>query len=281
MGRNFTLPTIKTLFAEARSCGFPDCDAPLVFRDRGAVTAVADIAHIRSESPTGPRHESEFRGDLNGHENLILLCGTHHRAVDRHETLYSIDELLEWKRAQVEQAGPGTKISDDDARAYARLSEAERLALAQLARVIQRLADRASRASADAMRVAQAFSDAHQRAYEQMGPMFTVDDDGNRHRVQSDAFHLPPIEQQRWQGKLDEAIKAHAVGIQSARDEVSEESAVLRMQSPGLRPWLDDVGSAADALAGSVAPGTTAQAKTAADVAVSRLWSAATGEGID
>lgn len=279
MGRNFTLPTIKTLFAEARDCGFPHCPTPLVFKDRGAVTVVADIAHIRSESPTGPRHDPEFQGDLNGHENLILLCGTHHRAVDRQEALYSVSELLEWKRAQVEQAGSGTTISDADARTYARLSEAERAALAQLARVIQRLADRVERASAEAMRVVHAYRDEHQRGYERMGLVELVDDAGNSRRLTSSEFTLPPAEQQRWQARLDEAVEAYADMIQAARDEVSEESAVLRMQSPGLRSWIDDVGKAADTLVESVLVLDTAEARAAADAAISRLWGAATGEG--
>jgi hypothetical protein len=46
--------TIKTLFGEASSCAYPGCDERLIFRARGAVTVVAEIAHIRSEKRDGP-----------------------------------------------------------------------------------------------------------------------------------------------------------------------------------------------------------------------------------
>ena len=54
MGRNYTNPTIKTLFGEASTCAYPGCNEPLIFRDRGKATAIAEIAHIRSETPAGP-----------------------------------------------------------------------------------------------------------------------------------------------------------------------------------------------------------------------------------
>jgi hypothetical protein len=68
MGRNYTLPAIKTLFGEASRCAYPGCSEPLIFRDRGRATAIAEIAHIRSESPNGPRHDPDYDGDINGPE---------------------------------------------------------------------------------------------------------------------------------------------------------------------------------------------------------------------
>jgi hypothetical protein len=91
--RSYSLTTIKTLFGEASTCAHPECDEPLIFTERGRNTAVAEIAHIRSETPGGPRHDSGYAGEVNGSDNLLLLCGKHHRAVDRHESLYSVAEL--------------------------------------------------------------------------------------------------------------------------------------------------------------------------------------------
>ena len=76
MPRSYTIPTIKALFGQARACAYPGCGAPLVFEDRGVTTTVAEIAHIRSASPGGPRHDPSYNGDLDGPENLLLLCGT-------------------------------------------------------------------------------------------------------------------------------------------------------------------------------------------------------------
>jgi len=74
----------------------------LIFPDREKSTVVAEIAHIRSESPDGPRHDPNYNEDVNGPSNLLLLCGKHHRPVDRHEELYEIEELEAWKTAQQE-----------------------------------------------------------------------------------------------------------------------------------------------------------------------------------
>lgn len=43
---------------------------------------VGDECHIVARHPAGPRGRSDFGGDLDGYENLILLCRTHHKMVD-------------------------------------------------------------------------------------------------------------------------------------------------------------------------------------------------------
>jgi hypothetical protein len=95
--RAYSQLTIKTLFGQASSCAHPGCSAPLIFTERGVSTVIAEIAHIRSESVEGPRHDATWVGDINGSENLLLLCGTHHKPVDWHESIYSVDELERWK----------------------------------------------------------------------------------------------------------------------------------------------------------------------------------------
>jgi len=42
--------------------------------------------------------------------------------IDRHDALYSVDELLRWKADQVTGAGNGTHISDAEARRFAGLT---------------------------------------------------------------------------------------------------------------------------------------------------------------
>ncbi len=52
-------------------------------------TATAEIAHIQLESPDGPRYDAEYTDDVGGPDNLLLLCGKHHKPVDRHESSYT------------------------------------------------------------------------------------------------------------------------------------------------------------------------------------------------
>jgi len=107
-------PTIKLLFAEATHCAHPNCREPLVFEDagRGVRTIAVQIAHIRSAKIDGPRYDRNYPADkVNEEENLLLLCGKHHAAVDQNASTYTTMELEEWKAAQVKQAG-GTVVDD-------------------------------------------------------------------------------------------------------------------------------------------------------------------------
>ncbi|MFC9250001.1 HNH endonuclease signature motif containing protein [Amycolatopsis thailandensis] len=102
MARSYTHQTIKLLFARARYCAYPGCKEQLVLEHRARLTVVAEIAHIRSEKPDGPRYDPAYPALLiNEEENLLLLCGKHHKPVDDHESVYPTDELLDWKRSQV------------------------------------------------------------------------------------------------------------------------------------------------------------------------------------
>ncbi|GHD79320.1 HNH endonuclease signature motif containing protein [Streptomyces goshikiensis] len=106
MGRSYSEKTIKLLFGSASRCAYPECLEPLVFKDRGRLTVVAQVAHIRSEKLNGPRHEADYdEALLDSFENLLLLCGKHHPPVDQHESVYSVQELEDWKLAQTSQTG--------------------------------------------------------------------------------------------------------------------------------------------------------------------------------
>jgi hypothetical protein len=89
VGHSYTLPTIKLLFATARTCAYPGCATPLVHIDegRGVREIAVQIAHIRSAKPDGPRYDPAFPADrLNREENLLLLCTLCRR---RHKVHYA------------------------------------------------------------------------------------------------------------------------------------------------------------------------------------------------
>jgi hypothetical protein len=116
MARNYSLPTIKALFAQAMHCAYPGCTEPLVFEDpaRGVRSIAVQIAHIRSEKPNGPRYDAKYpKAMINNEENLLLLCGKHHTPVDQNESVFTTGELLEWKAAQLAQGG-GIVVNDTD-----------------------------------------------------------------------------------------------------------------------------------------------------------------------
>jgi len=98
----FSEPTLKILFGRASFCAYPDCVEPLIFEDRGIPTPTVQIAHIRSAKTKGPRYDPSYpKPLLNKDENLLLLCGKHHKPVDDNGSVYPVDELLEWKSRQI------------------------------------------------------------------------------------------------------------------------------------------------------------------------------------
>ncbi|WP_426508551.1 hypothetical protein ACPPVO_58725 [Dactylosporangium sp. McL0621] len=113
MKRNYSDKTIKLLYGRATRCAYQGCRNPLIFEDRGILSVSAQIAHIRrSESPGGPRYDPAYPMELvDQEENLLLLCGIHHKPVDDHASVYPVAELLEWKRQQV-SAGFGSELSE-------------------------------------------------------------------------------------------------------------------------------------------------------------------------
>lgn len=234
MSRNYTKLTIKLLFGQAEQCAFPGCRTPLVYEDRGRKTVVAEIAHIRSEAPGGPRHDPEFVGDLDGPDNLLLLCGVHHKPVDRHDAIYSVDELEAWKKAQAEGADGGVAIADEDAVRFIRLSTEERTAIDRLARLAYRLEEAAKSAAAALGDINDEYRRANDKGYAALGIIYEVDDDGNKSRVPSSSFRLPQTQINEFQQRFNEAHRQQQVRVRDFAAQLGEEVAVLRMMDPGL-----------------------------------------------
>ena len=100
--RNYTKPTLKVLWAlSGNRCAHPDCHQTLVelaTNDSGAVP-IGDICHIYASAEDGPRGKANLtQQELNSPDNLILLCPTHHRVVDRQHETYPADLLKKWKQ---------------------------------------------------------------------------------------------------------------------------------------------------------------------------------------
>lgn len=275
MARNYTLLTIKTLFGAASSCAHPTCSDPLIFTERGVQTVVAEIAHIRSEVTAGPRHDPTFAGDINGPDNLLLLCGKHHRAVDRHASTYTTAELLVWKQEQV-SAGGGLPLDDQDVRHYRRLSEQERGALQQVARLAQRVVNAATAAHEAVQGVREDFQDATELANARIGPIYGQDGSGQRERL---SVELSYIERQQWDHRAREAYAALRPSLQAAQDALMEEVAVLRMTAGASAGAAQHVRQAAARVVEAVGDAAAlAEAETALQEQVSALWQVALGQ---
>lgn len=84
----------KLLWGRAGSrCSYCRCQLVVDASDADRESIVGDEAHIVADSPTGPRANEGSRQNLDGYENAILLCKTHHKMIDDQASTYSVRDL--------------------------------------------------------------------------------------------------------------------------------------------------------------------------------------------
>lgn len=96
-------PTVKLLWSRAHNtCAAQGCSEELTRESSGAagggaLVILGEQAHIRGKRPGSARHDPSY-GDVDGYENLILLCPTHHTEIDKNDGKdFSVAELLKLK----------------------------------------------------------------------------------------------------------------------------------------------------------------------------------------
>jgi hypothetical protein len=104
-------PTVKKLFTfSGNLCAFPKCKMPVVYP--GTDSIVCEICHIKGEKPTAPRWDaSQTDEERHGFDNLILLCGVHHKVIDDDEDAYTVERLRKMK-ADHEAKFKGAGVDD-------------------------------------------------------------------------------------------------------------------------------------------------------------------------
>ena len=92
-----SVTTVKRLFAVAKNqCAYPECPTRVVDPETGII--LVEVCHIRARSPKGPRHEPDLPPEqVHAFENLILLCGSHHKLVDTATDKWTTTELEKLK----------------------------------------------------------------------------------------------------------------------------------------------------------------------------------------
>lgn len=92
-------PSTKTLrrlyLLSGNQCANPKC-ATVLINANG--TLVADVCHIKAESPGGSRFDKSLTAEeRRAPENLILLCNICHTLVDAEPKKYTVAVLTRWK----------------------------------------------------------------------------------------------------------------------------------------------------------------------------------------
>lgn len=122
-----TKQTIKRLFAlSGNVCAFPNCELPMV-DSSGVVTG--QICHIHAKSESGPRFNRLLSiKELHDFDNLILLCGYHHKVIDDKPEIYTAKALYELKDSHESTVGRSERL-EDNFYAQRLLNAYERLAI--------------------------------------------------------------------------------------------------------------------------------------------------------
>ncbi|SNY25412.1 HNH endonuclease [Paractinoplanes atraurantiacus] len=106
-----SVQTRKHLWGRAHNrCAFPQCRQELTTdltdpsTGKTFPTVVGEEAHIRSSRPDGPRHDPDYADDVNGYENLILLCPLHHTMIDAENGRgYDVETLVKMRSTHERQ----------------------------------------------------------------------------------------------------------------------------------------------------------------------------------
>ncbi|GGC24212.1 hypothetical protein GCM10011363_45910 [Marivita lacus] len=108
-GRDATQPTRLVVWGRAAGrCQYTNCgeelSGDLITGD--LLKNHAYLAHIIASNPDGPRGHPDLSHEKSDDpDNLMLLCGRHHREIDDRNKLdiYTVDALLEMKRRHEER----------------------------------------------------------------------------------------------------------------------------------------------------------------------------------
>lgn len=96
----YTEKTKKILWGKSGGkCAFPKCERDLIGE---ADNIQGEICHIVAKNEGGPRWRKNFMGDINGEENLILLCAEHHKLIDDFPEKYTEELIHQFKKEHEE-----------------------------------------------------------------------------------------------------------------------------------------------------------------------------------
>lgn len=77
-------------------CSDPECRRTLTCRPDEAAdpSLVGEVCHIKAKSPGGPRYDENYPDEFReAYDNLLLMCRIHHKIIDDHPEIYSIEKL--------------------------------------------------------------------------------------------------------------------------------------------------------------------------------------------
>ncbi|RLP72224.1 HNH endonuclease [Mycetocola tolaasinivorans] len=114
---SISVTTRKSLWARSHNeCAYPTCLQELTIDGEGSelgragARIIGEEAHIRGQSAEGPRYDPDYAA-VDGLENLMLMCPTHHSIIDAKAGAdYSVETLLRMKADHEQQQHQRAKL---------------------------------------------------------------------------------------------------------------------------------------------------------------------------
>ncbi|HBI9063578.1 TPA: HNH endonuclease [Acinetobacter baumannii] len=98
-------------------CAHPECTTNITALTGRKGYTLGEMAHIKGDKPGACRYDpTQTEKERNSHENLILLCPTHHTLIDKPENLsiYTVDVLMEMKKNHLAKVQDKLKVDKID-----------------------------------------------------------------------------------------------------------------------------------------------------------------------
>ncbi|NFH68856.1 HNH endonuclease [Clostridium botulinum] len=92
-------------FSSGGFCQNPSCNNELYkLFETGEVGSIEEMAHVIGRSQNGPRGDSDVAlPKRDEFENIILLCPSCHRTIDKNPNEFPVEVLLEWKKNHIDK----------------------------------------------------------------------------------------------------------------------------------------------------------------------------------
>jgi hypothetical protein len=77
-------------------CSDPECRRILTHRPDEVAdpSLIGEVCHIKAKSPGGPRYDQNYPEEFrDSYDNLLLMCRIHHKIIDDHPEIYSVEKL--------------------------------------------------------------------------------------------------------------------------------------------------------------------------------------------
>lgn len=99
---SISLRTHKMLWGRSGNiCAYPECKKVLVMdiSETDDISVIGEEAHIVAREADGPRGDAPLVTEQRDkYGNLILMCSIHHKIIDDHPTIYTVEVLHDYKK---------------------------------------------------------------------------------------------------------------------------------------------------------------------------------------